>query len=385
MFGIIYKASIAFTVCGLSQIVLSQVPIPVIDQSVAAQVGSLSGIVQSNGQTLSDAIKAVGTQISGSLQQQNAVQGNINEVIARAMVDIEKEKATLEIKRANAELYDPSMGAKARSSCAVYKAAASQRTGNQGRKAVLQQLRNLSKLHLERAVFREAGTDGDAVDSSRVIQQMDRVKAVERADPTGKILNVFSTGPVTTEVADGGTVEYEALVTKMVNLAIPKPVEVDPGYDRPGQSVAEAKRNAPKVIKLERQKMITEILDSHAADRVAVYDTTWVNDYLSHSSGGADGEGATSAVAGIGTQTNRLTAMKILNKHRINDEQWLLHTTGVANEAGLARDNNLMMAQILSTMQDQYEETRQVKLIMTYLYALALENSSDLGGATGLE
>jgi len=177
--------------------------------------------------------------------------------------------------------------------------------------------------------------------------------------------------PMDSEVDDDVWVVVHA---KMMNMAVPTPVQIDDTSEDLDQPISDIIQNSAKLIQIDRQEMINDVISANVASRTKVYDASWVR------SMGFEGE---TDIIGIPQRVldeidqgiSETDTFRILSNYRLTNPQWMTTTMGKSNEVALLRDANLINAQQLQLLHRIHLEAKQTNLLLAYVYGHQIEQS----------
>lgn len=340
--------------------------VPVTDMGVEASIATTNTMLEQ----LSQANTQTGAATTEAINANGKILGNINQALANVFVSIAKGQEQVKQLRRNADLYDPTMGAKPQSSCGILSSTVAIAAGNKAKAAVVKKLNDIAEKHMERSKYMDPNEDMATDRGSRFLAVLEKEQAL-----------TAESGPISISGHDGlpadqnGEQAWLTLETKMVNMAVPNPVKLPPDSDNPNQSIASAIQNAPKRIQVDRQKMVGEIVTDFVSNRTKLYQADWVKKLVYK---GEDGElqgVKDSILADLETGASKSDVETILNTYRLKNAAWVTHTSGTANEVGLARDSNIMQAQALEMLHGIYQESKRTNLLLAFMYAHNIEQS----------
>ncbi len=340
--------------------------VPVIDARVDASVNAVSQNISKQTEAMNSNASATTEAINAS----NKVLGTINQALANALVNMAKTAETIKQSRRNSELYDPSMGSKPQSSCGILSSTAAVANGDREREQIRKNLATVSTSLLEtskNSLPEENMSDRNAF---RLKKQLIAEAQIEEVHGTIGLAE-HSGIPV----SEGMAPTWAVLHQKMLNMAIPNPVELPSNVDDPNQSPIDAVENAKKIAQLNRQKLIAELLADIVSGRTKTYQAEWVKDILFKAEDGTHIGADPSLLAELEKGVSKNDVDRILSGYRLRNPQWVTHTSGQANEVGLMRDANLMQAQALDLLHSILNESRRSNQLLTFIYAHRIEQS----------
>ncbi len=346
--------------------------VPVTDTGVQSAISSASSTVANS---LTQVNETVGTGSKATVEAINAnnkVLANINQALANALVQIAKTTETIQQSRRNADLYDPSMGAKPQSSCGVLSSTVAVSAGDTARHVVTSKLNNFSEKHLERSKYLPDDTSllTDRSNRMRMLKEKEQALNAE----VGPLSIVGDQGlPVT----EDDNQSWVVLHTKMMNMAVPNPVNL-PVTEQDAEALSDDEigiKTSANLIQIDRQEMVTEIISDSVAGRTKTYNADWVKALLYKSSNGELQGVSEEILADIDAGVSRTDIETILNTYRLKNPSWVTFTAARANEVGLARDRNIMQAQSLELQHSLLKEARRTNLLLAYIHAHQIEQS----------
>ena len=359
MLLIIFKRLIPFLL--MSAMATAQM-VPVTDQGTTSAITSAAGSIGTSVINLQNANASGNSATVAAINGNGKILTNINSVLANVMVGIARGQEQVKQVRQNADLYDPSMGAKAAGSCGVLSYTIATVAGKNLQTAVQAKNKTSSYTHINRSEYKNAAADDLNQDvATNFMSVIDRER--ELAETYGEVGVTDSSG-----LPAKNTEAWGLLNNKMTHMAVPLSEDINPN----DPDII----NAPKYIQMERQKMVAGIINEHVADRTKVYSSEWIKDLMVSLSGGEDYSGLDASVLeDIDSVVSRNDSLEILSTFRMKSPNWLLVTGGSTNEIGLARDSNIMQAQQLELLNEILKELKQGNLLLAYTYAHNIEVS----------
>lgn len=350
---------------------LAQAGVPVTDMGTNAAVNAVNTTLQQVNQSVGMSGQAVAEAVSANEKAMT----NLNQTLANIITASARAQASTAEMRRNADLYDPSMGAKARPSCGMMAATSSLRAGDQARELVAMKAQDISEKHVTRSAYMERGEDMNTDRGARLVT-LDNQKKIVSESYGSEAISTYSTTSLPTSPADGdGPIAWQVVQNSMVNMAVPNPISITPEERAAGVTQKGAASVGPKLIQEERQKMVADAVADYVADRAATYDSSFVMPLLEATDANQlpfDRGSLKDLTTG---HVGRLEAMRILSTFRLRDAAWIAQTTGAANETGLLRDQNLMMAQMIELQYEIAREAKRTNLLLANIYGHAIEQS----------
>ncbi len=176
-------------------------------------------------------------------------------------------------------------------------------------------------------------------------------------------------------VSDSSAPTWAMLHQKLLTMAVPSPVELPENVDDPNQSPLDAVANSKKIVQLNRQKFIGEIIADQISGRTKTYQSDWIRDLLFQAEDGSLIGADTSVLNELEDGVSKNDADRILSTYRLRNPEWVTHTSAQANEVGLMRDANLMQAQTLDLLHSLLAESRRTNQLLAFVYAHQIEQS----------
>jgi len=295
---------------------------------------------------------------------------NINQALANVIVGTAKGQSQAVEMRRNADLYDEKMGAKPSSACGVLSATVAINAGEERKGKASAKMVELGQAYIERSRYLSADESLEGDRGVRVMELRQRERAIESV--IGPLSVVSDEGlPMDSEVDDDVWVVVHA---KMMNMAVPTPVQIDDTSEDLDQPISDIIQNSAKLIQIDRQEMINDVISANVASRTKVYDASWVR------SMGFEGE---TDIIGIPQRVldeidqgiSETDTFRILSNYRLTNPQWMTSTMGKSNEVALLRDANLINAQQLQLLHRIHLEAKQTNLLLAYVYGHQIEQS----------
>ncbi len=364
------RSTISRTILGTLLVGLSQISnaqqVPVVDIQANAALSTLNaGIIQ---QTEAISIGAAAT--TEAINANGKILGNINQALANALVDLAKTTETIRQSRRNSDLYDPSMGAKPQSSCGVLSSTAAVAQGDNKRAEVKTNMDTVATNLLEASKNSPAEESKSDRSAFRLRKQL--TMELEIAEEHGVISMADHAG---LPVSESSAPTWAMLHQKLLTMAVPNPVELPENVDDPNQSPLDAVSNSKKIVQLNRQKYIGEILSDQVSGRTKTYQSDWIRDLLFEAEDGSLVGADSSVLSQLEEGVSKNDADRILSTYRLRNPEWVTHTSAQANEVGLMRDGNLMAAQTLDLLHSILAESRRTNQLLAFVYAHQIELS----------
>ncbi len=311
-----------------------------------------------------------GTSTLEMLKSNNKAMSNINQALANVMVGTAKGQSQAIEMRRNADLYDANMGAKPSSACGVLSASLAVSHGSDTQKRTKSKMKQLGEAYIERSRYLSP-TESLAGDRGiRVLQLRKREREIEAA--VGPLSVMSDEGlPISDAVSDDVWVVMHA---KMMNMAVPTPVQLTETSEDLDQPLADAIDNSAKLIQVDRQEMINDVISQHVASRIKVFDASWIKSMAFTSKNGTIGI-PQRVLNEINTGISETDTFNILSNYRLQNPEWITTTMGKSNEIGLLRDANLIGAQQLQLLNKLYQQSKQTNLFLAYIYGHQIEQS----------
>jgi len=295
---------------------------------------------------------------------------NINQALANVIVGTAKGQSQAVEMRRNADLYDEKMGAKPSSVCGVLDATIAISSGEQKQGETSAKMTELGQAYIERSRYLSPDQTLEGDRAVRVLALRKREQDIEAV--VGPLSVISDKGlPMKGEANDDVWVVLHA---KMMNMAIPTPVQIDDTSEDLNQPISEIIQNSAKLIQIDRQEMINDVISENVASRTKVYDASWVKGM------GFEGENNTIGIPQrvldeIDQGISETDTFRILSNYRLTNPQWMTTTMGKSNEVALLRDANLINAQQLQLLHRLYVESKQTNLLLAYVYGHQIEKS----------
>lgn len=355
----------------------SQAPINVYDPTV-------HGTMMKNHTQLYDGVTASGKAIVQAINNQS---DQLTSVL-QAINDYDSLDRQLifahEQKRANAERYSKSEGSKAKLSCGTFKRASTLVNGISVIDKIEKFSNELTEAHFESEKGNAPNELTLATTASKLINTISVIRDLdeESGDPKSKIDDgefISSLNrSLSTERLSNGHSRYLLEVRKNGLLIDPFPARLPENYDYANQPTSEAIRNAQAVIKQEKLKVSSEIINYMTASQAAVVSKDWLDYFFSVDP--SIGKPMKERYFGSSEFMGRNASMEALNNMRLYDPDWIGRLASSSdNTVSMMKDQNLMSAQSLVNEQDTITLIRAQTKLLALIYAeLVQANTQDL-------
>lgn len=361
-----YNFILAILIFSISISVNAQVVVPVYD----VELGTLISLQT---KTLANGINSNGTQVATSVaNSQKAITEIINQV-AENDVDTQAKRYLMDQKRINAEKYSGNYGARVKPACGVFQRSKSMMIGQASKKDVYKFTQNVTLNHLERNRYASPTEPVQSTSANKIFAQFkvinDYVKNRNEKDKGSLIDSAFS--GLSTKPDAKGNSEYSLEVARKNYIISPFPDRLPANYDEVNQPAATVIPNAVAKIKIERIKEAATKVNRILSNRATVYDDAWAKSWYS---AGSDGINMKALTFGKDGAQGWYSTLETANRYRIMNPDWIQYTSATATGESLSRDNNLMQAQILATMQEMLILLADISETSAQHYALDVEN-----------
>jgi len=354
--------------------------VPVSDKGTQKEIGKVDKRLETIDERLEALLELTDLQVkiiseSGTsnlemLKSNSKALSNINQALANVIVGTAKGQSQAVEMRRNADLYDEKMGSKPNSACGVLSATVAISSGEERKGRASAKMTELGEAYIERSRYLSSDETLEGDRGVRVMELRQRERAIESV--VGALSVVSDKGlPMDSEVDDDVWLVVHA---KMMNMAIPTPVQIDDTLEDLDQPISSIILNSAKLIQMDRQKMINDVISANVASRTKVYDASWVKGM------GFEGETDTIGIPQrvldeIDQGISETDTFRVLSNYRLSNPEWMTTTMGKSNEVALLRDANLINAQQLQLLHRIHVEAKQTNLLLAYVYGHQIEQS----------
>jgi hypothetical protein len=370
---IIFKTFlVAFCIPVIALPVIAQTGVPVHDTLTNQTIVSMNTNLLRQTNTIADSGNQVTAAIN-NLAKQNA---NLIGEQSKAIQESQQLVYGLEQKRRNADLYDPRLGAKVNGGCSNYYRAKTLISGQISKKQIYKRSVDLALENNERERYSSPNENVMAANSNRIINQlslMRKMRAKENKSQTNKdgvLVETWGESLSNTPDPETKISPYAAAVIQNTILSNPFPDRIPANYDEPNQPAAKSIQNARAMVKIERFMVADKIRMHLLSNQNPVFDKNWGRYMYSV---GENGDEIKKANFGTAEKQGWAAALAASNRARAFDPDWVRYTSNSANEAALLRDNNLMMANVLLSLQELVDQESMQTKLTADMYTLLVE------------